>query len=110
MSEHYLTPDEAIRERIRIRERRRNRLYSDVQTARDGLRAEVSPGSNDGDASSENENPEGASAGETAMSEPAIDLSDLTVAEMKEMLSARGIDFPANAKKADLIALLKQSA
>jgi len=36
------------------------------------------------------------------------DDGDLTVPEIKEKLTAAGIEFPANAKKSDLLALLSQ--
>lgn len=35
------------------------------------------------------------------------DLSKLTVAKLKEMLDAAGVEYPADAKKADLLALLE---
>ena len=38
---------------------------------------------------------------------PANDLSKLTVESLKEMLDAAGIEYPAGAKKADLLALLE---
>lgn len=38
---------------------------------------------------------------------PANDLSKLTVESLKEMLDAAGIEYPADAKKADLLALLE---
>lgn len=38
---------------------------------------------------------------------PAVDLSKLTVAKLKEMLDAAGVEYPADAKKADLSALLE---
>ncbi len=38
---------------------------------------------------------------------PANDLSKLTVEKLKEMLDAEGIEYPADAKKADLLALLE---
>lgn len=38
---------------------------------------------------------------------PGDDLSKLTVEKLKEMLDAAGVEYPANAKKADLLALLK---
>lgn len=38
---------------------------------------------------------------------PADDLSKLTVESLKEMLDAAGIEYPADAKKADLLALLE---
>lgn len=39
--------------------------------------------------------------------QPANDLSKLTVESLKEMLDAAGIEYPADAKKADLLALLE---
>lgn len=39
--------------------------------------------------------------------QPGDDLSKLTVEKLKEMLDAAGVEYPANAKKADLLALLK---
>ena len=38
---------------------------------------------------------------------PADDLSKLTVEKLKEMLDAAGVEYPADAKKADLSALLE---
>ena len=38
--------------------------------------------------------------------EPSVDLSKLTVAKLKALCGERGIEVPAKAKKADLIALL----
>lgn len=38
---------------------------------------------------------------------PANDLSKLTVESLKEMLDTAGIEYPADAKKADLLALLE---
>lgn len=38
---------------------------------------------------------------------PPADLSKLTVAKLKEMLDAAGVEYPADAKKADLSALLE---
>lgn len=38
---------------------------------------------------------------------PGDDLSKLTVEKLKEMLDVAGVEYPANAKKADLLALLK---
>lgn len=38
---------------------------------------------------------------------PADDLSKLTVEKLKEMLDAAGVEYPADAKKADLLALLE---
>ena len=39
--------------------------------------------------------------------QPADDLSKLTVEKLKEMLDAAGIEYPVDAKKADLLALLE---
>lgn len=38
---------------------------------------------------------------------PPADLSKLTVAKLKEMLDTAGVEYPADAKKADLLALLE---
>lgn len=38
---------------------------------------------------------------------PADDLSKLTVEKLKEMLDAAGVEYSADAKKADLLALLE---
>lgn len=38
---------------------------------------------------------------------PADDLSKLTVEKLKEMLDVAGVEYPADAKKADLLALLE---
>ncbi len=38
---------------------------------------------------------------------PADDLSKLTVEKLKEMLDAAGVEYPVDAKKADLLALLE---
>jgi len=38
---------------------------------------------------------------------PINDLSKLTVEKLKEMLDTAGIEYPADAKKADLLALLE---
>lgn len=38
---------------------------------------------------------------------PADDLSKLSVGKLKEMLDAAGVEYPADAKKADLLALLE---
>lgn len=39
--------------------------------------------------------------------QPGDDLSKLTVEKLKEMLDAAGVEYPADAKKADLLALLE---
>lgn len=39
--------------------------------------------------------------------QPADDLSKLTVEKLKEMLDAAGVEYPVDAKKADLLALLE---
>lgn len=39
--------------------------------------------------------------------QPGDDLSKLTVEKLKEMLDAAGIEYPVDAKKADLLALLE---
>ena len=39
--------------------------------------------------------------------QPGDDLSKLTVEKLKEMLDTAGIEYPADAKKADLLALLE---
>ena len=40
--------------------------------------------------------------------EPEVDLAELTVAKLKALCAERGIDVPKQAKKADLVALLKE--
>ena len=39
--------------------------------------------------------------------QPGDDLSKLTVEKLKEMLDVAGVEYPADAKKADLLALLE---
>ena len=39
--------------------------------------------------------------------QPGDDLSKLSVGKLKEMLDAAGVEYPADAKKADLLALLE---
>lgn len=117
MSEYYLTPEEAIRERIRIRERRRNRLFSDVQIAREGVRAPSTPEplaevieSDTTEAQTETIVGESSLDGpQTTVADEIFDLSTLNVTQIKQRLTARGVEFPAYAKKAELIELLKQA-
>jgi hypothetical protein len=41
--------------------------------------------------------------------EEEVYLEDLTVPELKEELDARGVEYPANARKAELIELIEQA-
>lgn len=41
-------------------------------------------------------------------SDSAPDNSELTVSEIKEKLDGKGIEYPSNTKKADLLALLNE--
>jgi hypothetical protein len=133
-----LNPEEAIRLRIALRERRRARLASEAKLAREGLRATLSAevvAEDPVDQGSTEQTaelfPESAPAAETespveetvaldvtedvADSEPvpvkapAEDLAALKAGQLKKRLAQRGISFPENASKADLIELLTQA-
>lgn len=107
MDGKLLDPEEVIRLRIAIRERRRTRLPAEVGSAREGTRAPSTPESvaNSTDAGTQAGAAPSTSAPSTA--DEIYDLSKLTLKQLRERLSSRGIAFPTNASKADLIHLLQ---
>jgi hypothetical protein len=108
MDEKILSPEEVIRLRIAIRDRRRTRFSAEVEPAREGLRASADTESADDEDDSLDDSNMPEEEETTTRDGDIKDASELTVAQLKEMLAAREIDYPANARKADLVALLEQ--